>query len=92
MNECSLFSQHNNDKRPFLIYNPNMGIFEIEFDGNPNNQYEILKILIDNGVKIIDFSVPRGNLLEDLYLELIKKSETLNIKEMKTHLQVRQAF
>ncbi|MFX1377114.1 MAG: ABC transporter ATP-binding protein [Promethearchaeota archaeon] len=56
----------------WVKYNENTGVFQIFFDGNPLNQLKILKVLIDNGFKVIEFSVPKAGLLEDLFIELTK--------------------
>ena len=58
-----------------VSYNPKSRRIEIYFDGNQTNQYLILKILIENGIEIIEFSVPKINLLENLYLNLVEKNE-----------------
>ena len=56
----------------WVKYNEETGVFQIFFDGDPQNQLEILKTLIDNSFKIIEFSVPKAGLLEDLFIELTK--------------------
>ena len=56
----------------WVKYNEETGVFQIFFDGDPLNQLNILKALIDNGFKIIEFSVPKAGLLEDLFIELTK--------------------
>ena len=56
----------------WVKYNEETGVFQIFFDGNPQNQLKILRILIDNGFKIIEFSVPKAGLLENLFIELTK--------------------
>ncbi|MFW9943167.1 MAG: ABC transporter ATP-binding protein [Candidatus Thorarchaeota archaeon] len=56
----------------WVKYNENTGVFQIFFNGDPQNQLKILKTLIDNGFKIIEFSVPKAGLLEDLFIELTK--------------------
>jgi ABC-2 type transport system ATP-binding protein len=54
----------------WVRYNEDSGVFQIFFNGDPQNQLKILKILIENGFKIIEFSVPKAGLLEDLFIEL----------------------
>ena len=56
----------------WVKYNEETGVFQIFFDGDPLNQLNILKTLIDKGFKIIEFSVPKAGLLEDLFIELTK--------------------
>ncbi|MHA1718116.1 MAG: ABC transporter ATP-binding protein [Promethearchaeota archaeon] len=58
-----------------IRYNHDSKLFEIPFDGTPEKQYIILKILIENGLKIIDFTVSKTDLLERLYLQHISQSD-----------------
>ena len=55
----------------YVQFNGNNQNFEILFDGNPEHQVEIFKALAANDYNVIDFSVPRAGLLEDLYLSLV---------------------
>ncbi|MBD3228411.1 MAG: ATP-binding cassette domain-containing protein [Candidatus Lokiarchaeota archaeon] len=59
----------------FIRYRPESKIFQILFDGDPYKQYEIINRLLSNDIKVIEFSVPKANLLEDLYLELVLQSD-----------------
>ncbi len=79
-------------RRPLVKYNPDKMIFEILFNGESKRQYDILTKLHENGFKIIDFSVPKGNLLEDLYLDLIKKTQFLRKKDIKGEIKMEKAF
>ena len=54
----------------WVKYNEDTGVFQVFFDGDPLKQLKILKALIDDGFKIIEFSVPKAGLLEDLFIEL----------------------
>ena len=45
------------------------------FNGNPKNQTQILKKLLDNGYEIMEYSVPKAGLLESLFIELTKANE-----------------
>ena len=56
----------------WVKYNEETGVFQIFFNGDPLNQLKILRILTDNGFKVIEFSVPKAGLLEDLFIELTK--------------------
>jgi ABC-2 type transport system ATP-binding protein len=56
----------------WVKYNEETGVFQVFFNGDPQNQLNILKVLIENGFKIIEFSVPKAGLLEDLFIELTK--------------------
>ena len=69
---------------PPIRYLPDLHLFELLFDGSPEKQYQILKLLMDNKFRIIDFSVPKAGLLESLYLQFINESD-------KTHTQTQKA-
>lgn len=58
-----------------IKFNKDMKIFEGKFNARPENQYKIVKALIENGVKVVEFSVPKAELLENLYLELVHKND-----------------
>ncbi len=47
--------------------------FEIRFDGSIKNQKTILKELTKSDFDVINFSVPRTNSLEDLYINLVSE-------------------
>ncbi len=77
---------------PLVRFNPDNQTFEIIFNGDPNKQHAILSKLLKEGYEVIEFSVPKGNLLEDLYLDLIQKAEIKRIDKIKSGIQVEQAF
>ncbi len=54
-----------------IQYDSELNVYKIEFDGNPKTQLNIFKKLARNGLDIISMSVPRPNLLEELYLKSI---------------------
>lgn len=54
----------------WIDYNDNTGVFQIFFDGHPENQLIILKALLQHNYKIIEFSVPKAGLLENLFIEM----------------------
>ncbi len=58
-----------------IRYNKDSGVFELPFDGDPEKQYKILQILVQNEMKIIDFTVSKADLLETLYLQHISQSD-----------------
>ncbi len=58
-----------------IRYNKDSKVFELPFDGDPEKQYEILQILVENKMKIIDFTVSKADLLESLYLQHISQSD-----------------
>ena len=45
--------------------------FNINFDGDSKHQFEILKILVNNDIEVVEYSVPKAGLLEDLYMNLV---------------------
>ena len=56
-------------------YNPDQKLFELQFDGSQEKQYDMLHKLITSGIKVIEFSVPKAGLLEDLYLKYVSESD-----------------
>ena len=75
-----------------IRYNPEKKVFELQFDGDPEKQHKILMKVLDLGLKIIDFSVPRSNLLEDLYMNLVKKAQDKSIEEVKSNIRIEKTF
>ncbi len=65
-----------NDQDNLIKFDENTKIFQISFDGNPENQALILKKLLNDGQEILEFSVPKAGLLEILFMELTKSDET----------------
>jgi ABC-2 type transport system ATP-binding protein len=68
--------------KPFLGENPKPIVFdqetrviEIQFDGDPGHQVEILKALVHDGLEVLEFSVPKAGLLEDLYIDFVNQRE-----------------
>ncbi|MHA1518836.1 MAG: ABC transporter ATP-binding protein [Promethearchaeota archaeon] len=59
-----------------IIFNNDSQQFEILFNGNPDNQYAMSQALYENKFKVLGFSVPRADLLEDLYLKFMEEEET----------------
>jgi ABC-2 type transport system ATP-binding protein len=58
-----------------IRYNKDSRVFELPFDGDPEKQYQILQVLVQNGLKVIDFTVSKADLLESLYLQHISQSD-----------------
>lgn len=54
-----------------MNYNAVQQKFEINFDGNKKTQNNILKVLMDGGLEIVNFSVPKTSSLEKIYLQLM---------------------
>jgi len=59
----------------WIKYDNDSKVFQIFFNGNPKNQTEILKNLLDNGYEILEYSVPKAGLLESLFIELTRTGE-----------------
>jgi ABC-type multidrug transport system ATPase subunit len=75
--------------RPFLHYNVEQQEFEILFDGTKDAQYQILKTLIENGLEITNYSVPKASTLERIYLQLIQQADTIANQIQKGSVQVK---
>jgi len=63
------------NKNDYIQFNPDTEIFEILFNGDPKNQLAIFKALFSAGIDVIEFSVPKAGLLEDLYLDFMDESK-----------------
>jgi ABC-2 type transport system ATP-binding protein len=65
-----------NNSSNYIKYNKDSKYFEILFNGNPKNQRAILKALVSSDqIDVTEFSVPKSNLLESLYLDMVKQSD-----------------
>ncbi len=63
------------EEESWINYNNDSKVFQVFFNGNPKNQTEILRTLLENGYEILEYSVPKAGLLESLFIELTKKNE-----------------
>lgn len=63
-----------------VLFNPDNKIFEVRFDGSLEKQHEILKKLTKENIDVVDFSVPRTNSLEDLYISLVSGVTNLTLE------------
>ncbi|MBN1802811.1 MAG: ABC transporter ATP-binding protein [Candidatus Lokiarchaeota archaeon] len=63
------------ERESWIKYDDNSKIFQVLFDGNPENQALILKKLLNDGQDILEYSVPKAGLLEILFMELTKSDE-----------------
>ncbi|MBN2156165.1 MAG: ABC transporter ATP-binding protein [Candidatus Lokiarchaeota archaeon] len=63
------------EQRKTVVFDNKTGVIKIPFDGNPEHQSMILKELIRQGLDILEFSVPKAGLLEDLYIEFVNKRQ-----------------
>ncbi|MFW9877898.1 MAG: hypothetical protein ACFFG0_32860, partial [Candidatus Thorarchaeota archaeon] len=55
----------------WVNYNEESKIFQIFFNGHSEDQLKILRAVLKNGYKIIEFSVPKAVILENLFLEMV---------------------
>ena len=55
-------------------FNENSKMFEVPFNGVPENQLKIHKALFENNFNVLEFSVPKANLLESLFIDLTDDS------------------
>ena len=58
-----------------VIFNENSKVFEVPFNGVPENQLKIHNALFNNNFKVLEFSVPKANLLENLFIGLTVNSD-----------------
>ncbi|MBN1802345.1 MAG: ABC transporter ATP-binding protein [Candidatus Lokiarchaeota archaeon] len=49
--------------------------FKVFFNGDPKNQTKIHKALFESGYELLEYSVPKMGLLEDLFIELTNEKE-----------------
>ncbi|MFX1317417.1 MAG: ABC transporter ATP-binding protein [Promethearchaeota archaeon] len=59
------------NNKNWLNYKKDAKIFQVLFDGDPKNQLKILKVLLKHNYNVIEFSVPKAGLLENLFIDLI---------------------
>ena len=58
-----------------VTFNDNSKIFEVPFNGVPENQLKIHNALFKNNFDVLEFSVPKANLLENLFIGLTHDSD-----------------
>jgi len=75
-----------------ISYNNETKQFEIRFNGNKDVQFEILKLLLAENVSVIEYSVPKAGLLEQLYLSLVDQADSLQQKTIKSAVTVKNVF
>jgi len=56
-----------------LIYDHETGVIKIQFDGDPRHQTAILRALVQEGFEVLEFSVPKAGLLEDIYIKFVSQ-------------------
>ena len=57
-----------------ITYSPETKQFNINFDGEPQHQRDILQLLTEHKIDVVDFSVSKAGALEDLYMNLVSDS------------------
>ncbi|NVM35499.1 MAG: ABC transporter ATP-binding protein [Candidatus Lokiarchaeota archaeon] len=63
------------EEESWITYDDDSKVFQVFFNGNPKNQTEILRTLLNNGYEILEYSVPKAGLLENLFIELTRTNE-----------------
>ena len=69
-------------------YVPDAQVFKIRFNGKPEVQHDILRQLIEKNFKILEYSVPKAGLLEELYLKFIDSSNKFANQAIKETIEV----
>ncbi|MFX1394383.1 MAG: ABC transporter ATP-binding protein [Promethearchaeota archaeon] len=71
-----------------VLFNENSKVFEVAFNGVPENQLKIHKALFENKYDVLEFSVPKANLLESLFIGLTDDSyKEIKYDEIKTNIE-----
>lgn len=65
-------------------YNHDTGQFELHFNGHSRNQMLIFKALFEHGFDVLEFSVSKTDLLENLYMKYMQESDFSSLNSMKT--------
>ena len=70
------------DPKDKVAFKQKSNRFTVTFNGNPENQLKIHNALFENNYEIIEFSVPKASLLEDLFVSFTEDSdyEEINIE------------
>ena len=68
---------------------PDAQQFEIDFDGDKANQNAILKQLIADDFPVVDYSVPKSGVLEQIFLSLVEQSDESQIQNTKKAVEVK---
>lgn len=67
------------EKESWIKFNNDTKVIQVFFNGNPNNQTQILRKLLNEGYEILEYSVPKTDLLENLFIELTKENENSGV-------------
>ena len=62
-----------------ITYIPESQTFNITFDGEKEHQARILNLLVSRGIDVVEFSVPKAGLLEQLYMTLVSESTSQQV-------------
>jgi ABC-2 type transport system ATP-binding protein len=68
-----------------VVFKENSKIFEVGFNGVPESQLKIHNSLFENNFDVLEFSVPKANLLESLFIDL---TDDESFKEIITDKQI----
>jgi len=79
-------------RQAVITYNKETSQFEIQFNGHKEVQFEILKTLLAENISVIEYSVPKAGLLEQLYLSLVQQADELQQKTIKSAVAVKNVF
>ena len=63
-----------------ITYSPESREFNINFDGDPAHQRDILQSLTEHKIDVVDFSVSKAGALEDLYMNLVTDSDQKTVQ------------
>ncbi len=71
-----------------ISYHRDTRVYQIDFNGVPQTQHQMLRALMANDIMVVEFSVPKAGLLEALYLDYIAKSDTEDLEHQKANIKV----
>lgn len=67
-----------------VLYDPALPGYRISFDGTTESQENLLKDLVNKDIGVIEYSIPKTELLERLYMQLVNYS----VKTQKEDIQI----
>ncbi|MHA1673168.1 MAG: hypothetical protein ACTSYI_06025, partial [Promethearchaeota archaeon] len=71
-----------------ISYQKDTQVYQIDFNGVPHTQHQMLRALMANDIMVVEFSVPKAGLLEALYLDNIARSDTEDLEHQKANIKV----
>ena len=63
-------------------------VYQINFNGVPQTQHQMLRTLLANDILVVEFSVPKAGLLEALYLDYVARSDIEDLEHQKANIKV----